>query len=117
MLHFTDIHPYILINCAILPILKWIPEIRHHCPNTPVVLVVTKLDTRPIEEYSRAKHDEFVMYQEGQNLANRVRAVSYKECSSKTQEGLNSVFEEAVKAVICPVYFRHPQKKKSCTLL
>merc|ERR1712232_144796 len=25
---------------------KWIPEIRHHCPNTPIVLIATKSDLR-----------------------------------------------------------------------
>lgn len=99
---------------------KWIPEIRHYCPDTPVVLVGTKLDIRE-EEYHRHKHlpknNEFVMCQEGQNLANRLRAVSYVECSSKTQEGLNKVFEEAVKAVICPTKYKPRPKKKSCIII
>ena len=32
-------------NCANLRE-KWIPEIRHHCPKTPFVLVGTKGDCR-----------------------------------------------------------------------
>ena len=25
---------------------KWAPEIRHYCPNTPIILVATKIDLR-----------------------------------------------------------------------
>ncbi|RDX98599.1 Rac-like GTP-binding protein RAC9, partial [Mucuna pruriens] len=41
---------------------KWIPELRHYAPNVPIVLVGTKLD-----------------------LKKMIGAVTYIECSSKTQ--------------------------------
>ena len=29
---------------------KWFPEIRHYCPNTPIILVATKTDLRGAEK-------------------------------------------------------------------
>ncbi|XP_063443750.1 ras-related C3 botulinum toxin substrate 2-like [Mytilus trossulus] len=98
---------------------KWIPEIRHHLTGVPIVLVGTKLDIRQDKELNKSKHSNKnnipVSFIEGQTLARKIDAVRYLECSAKTQEGLNLVFEVAIKAVICPS--THKQKNKMCILL
>ncbi|CAG2251220.1 RAC2 [Mytilus edulis] len=96
---------------------QWIPEVRHHCSRTPILLVGTKLDIR--QEPGNSSHIEKntrpISFSEGQSLAKRIDAVRYLECSAKTQEGLQSVFEEAAKAVLFPS--NHKPKRRSCILL
>ncbi|CAC5373612.1 RAC2 [Mytilus coruscus] len=98
---------------------RWIPEIRHHCPITPIVLVGTKLDIRQDEGPRKSKHidknSHLISFSEGQSLANKINAVQYLECSAKTQEGLQMVFEEAVKAVLFPS--ENKPKRRPCILL
>ncbi|GAB6020163.1 hypothetical protein CHUAL_002889 [Chamberlinius hualienensis] len=75
---------------------KWSPEIKHYCPNVPVVLVGTKIDLRTNGD------SKSVSTAEGKRLKNRIKAVKYVECSAVTKVGLNEVFEEAVRAVLKP---------------
>lgn len=42
------------------------------------------------------------MFQKGEELARKLGAKRYLECSALTQEGLARVFEEAVKVILFP---------------
>ena len=81
---------------------KWVPEVRHHCLNEPIVLVGTKLDlrndTETIEKL-REKGLKPITYAQGSELAKDIGAGLYLECSAMTQEGLKEVFDEAVRQV------------------
>lgn len=98
---------------------KWVPEVRHHCPSTPIILVGTKIDLRSdketIEKLSQ-KHKAPITEEEAKAKANEVGAVKYLECSAATQQGLVEVFHEAVRAVLSPKNTKKG-KKKQCTLL
>ncbi|CAD7088278.1 unnamed protein product [Hermetia illucens] len=72
---------------------KWIPEIKHYCPNTPYILVGTKTDLR-------RKYKMTIPKEEGINFAKAVKAFTYVECSAKSQEGLHEVFDEAISATV-----------------
>ncbi|KFA76641.1 hypothetical protein S40288_05964 [Stachybotrys chartarum IBT 40288] len=100
---------------------KWYPEINHHAPNIPIILVGTKLDLRDDSatlESLRQKRMEPVSYEQALTCSREIRAYKYLECSALTQRNLKSVFDEAIRAVLNP----RPQPNKSkpqkkCTIL
>ncbi len=55
-----------------------------------------------------------VLFQ-GLAMAKDVGAVKYLECSALTQKGLKTVFDEAIRAVLCPA--PKPKPKRKCSLL
>jgi len=84
---------------------KWYPEINEHAPDTPIILVGTKLDLRSKPEAIQSMKDnnqEPVTTKKGEELAKKIGAKRYLECSALTQEGLAKVFEEAVKVILFP---------------
>ncbi|KAG8565095.1 hypothetical protein GDO81_012710 [Engystomops pustulosus] len=96
---------------------KWYPEVRHHCPNTPIILVGTKLDLRDDKdtiERLRDKRLSPITYPQGLAMAREIGSVKYLECSALTQRGLKTVFDEAIRAVLCPPPVKRPGKK--CTV-
>uniref|UniRef100_A0A4W6DR11 Rho-related GTP-binding protein RhoG n=2 Tax=Percomorphaceae TaxID=1489872 RepID=A0A4W6DR11_LATCA len=97
---------------------KWYPEVRHHCPNTPIILVGTKLDLRDDKdtmEKLKEKKLSPITYPQGLAMAKEIGSVKYLECSALTQRGLKTVFDEAIRAVLCPPPVK--KKGKKCTLL
>jgi GTPase SAR1 family protein len=156
---------------------KWYPEIKHHAPGVPFILVGTKTDHRKDPEtvsalhrsrgstqsvsvvvcgsrmryaYSlcwchpsfllcwqrtcklgthstsvaagvqvrklQAKRENMITAEQGQALAGELGAYKYLECSALTQEGLKTVFDEAIRCVL--EHQNKPTKKKNkCILL
>ncbi len=52
---------------------------------------------------------------QGLSMAKDVGAVKYLECSALTQKGLKTVFDEAIRAVLCPA--PKPKQKRICKIL
>ncbi|KAK9450943.1 P-loop containing nucleoside triphosphate hydrolase protein [Limtongia smithiae] len=97
---------------------KWYPEISHHAPNTPIILVGTKLDLRENKETIdklRERRSAPITYAQGLQMAKDIHAIKYLECSALTQKGLKNVFDEAIRAVLTPKPVAKKQKK--CVIL
>lgn len=78
------------LNCkkTYLSLPQWVPEISHHCPRTPFLLVGTQVDLRDdsntVEKLAKNKQRP-ISPESGEKLARDLRAVKYVECSALTQ--------------------------------
>lgn len=67
---------------------QWVPEITHHCPKTPFLLVGTQIDLRDdpstIEKLAKNKQKP-ITPETAEKLARDLKAVKYVECSALTQ--------------------------------
>lgn len=96
---------------------KWVPEIRHHCPHTPLMLVGTKSDLRNDPDTVaklRERKQAPISNNEGNEMAEKIGAVRFMACSALTQDNMKQLFEEGVRAVIKP---KSSKKKRRCRLL
>jgi Ras-related C3 botulinum toxin substrate 1 len=106
---------------------RWYVEIKHHCPNVPIILVGTKIDLREdettLEELSKQEKKP-ITQAEAENMVKELGALKYLECSALTRVGLKTVFDEALTSVVC--YSRsnksaggkgQSKKKVNCALL
>merc|ERR1712051_438533 len=89
---------------------KWTPEVKHFCPNVPIILVGNKKDLRndpnTIKELAKVKPED------GRTMAEKINAFAYLECSAKSKEGVREVFETATRAALQV----KKKKKKPCVL-
>ncbi|SCU81667.1 LADA_0C00364g1_1 [Lachancea dasiensis] len=96
---------------------KWFPEVHHHCPGVPCLIVGTQVDLRDdkviIEKLQRQRLRP-ILPDQGERLARELRAIKYVECSALTQRGLKNVFDEAIVAALEPPVIK---KSKKCTIL
>jgi len=97
---------------------KWYPELFHHCPTTPVILVGTKLDLRD----EASKPHNVVTYEQGLDMMKEFGLAKYMECSALTGVGLKTVFDEAIRVglnKLTPPAKKDRKKKKfgTCVLI
>lgn len=86
---------------------KWFPEVHHHCPGVPCLIVGTQVDLRDDpsvrEKLSKQKMAP-VRKEDGERMAKDLGAVKYVECSALTQYKLKDVFDEVSLSYMCPVH-------------
>lgn len=76
---------------------KWFPEVHHHCPGVPCLIVGTQTDLRDdpqVRDKLAKQRMQPVKKEDGERMAKDLGAVKYVECSALTQYKLKDVFDE-----------------------
>ena len=94
---------------------KWHPEVRHHCPNTPIILVGTKTDLRLSKLKAGGSSAGLVKSETGSSMARAIMASKFMECSAEDTESIKRLFDEAVRAVLYPP--KPKKKRRLCMIL
>lgn len=81
---------------------KWYPELKHHCPKVPILLIATKCDLRGTDQ-------DYITPKMGRKMRNRIKAYKYMECSAQNNQGLDEIIEMAVRCAT-----RKHSHKKCC---
>jgi small GTP-binding protein len=82
---------------------KWFPEVHHHCPGVPCLIVGTQVDLREdtsVKDKLAKQRMAPVKREDGEKMARELGAVKYVECSALTQYKLKDVFDEVRPATI-----------------
>eukprot|EP00005_Dracoamoeba_jomungandri_P003502 CAMPEP_0174258056 /NCGR_PEP_ID=MMETSP0439-20130205/7123_1 /TAXON_ID=0 /ORGANISM="Stereomyxa ramosa, Strain Chinc5" /LENGTH=191 /DNA_ID=CAMNT_0015341411 /DNA_START=56 /DNA_END=627 /DNA_ORIENTATION=- len=89
---------------------KWVPEVTHHVPGVPLVLVATKIDLRNDVETNKQLSEKNlapVCYAQGKDMAEKIGA-TYVETSALTQEGLKNAFDVAIRLCLgCSLHHKN----------
>jgi len=97
---------------------KWLPEVHHHCPSVPCLIVGTQSDLREDQAYVEKlfkNKQKPIQTAQGEKMALDLNAVTYVECSALRQKGLKNVFDEAILAALDPPNTK--KGRKGCVLL
>ncbi|KAH8588623.1 small GTPase superfamily [Bisporella sp. PMI_857] len=87
---------------------KWVGEIAENCQGVKLVLVALKCDLREQgedgeaegAEGARKEKKDMIDYDKGLEVARRINALRYLECSAMRNRGVNEAFTEAARVAL-----------------
>ncbi len=86
---------------------KWVGEIAENCQGVKLVLVALKCDLREQngdedgeEGGQHREKKEMITYNQGLEVARRINALRYLECSAMRNRGVNEAFTEAARVAL-----------------
>lgn len=100
---------------------KWVGEITEHCPSVKVVLIALKCDLREAQDEDAAGGDNppastkpTIGYEQGLEVARRINAMRYLECSAMRNRGVNEAFTEAARVAMS---VKKDKEDKKCIVM
>ena len=110
---------------------KWVPELRHFSPATPILLVGTKSDLREdsaLRQYFREMNIRPISSEQGADLTRSLReagVIDIRECSALTMDGVKLLFDATARLALkqTPIKLvnqkanKNQATKKACNLL
>lgn len=85
---------------------KWVGEIADNCQGVKLVLVALKCDLReqdneePTADGQPKEKKDLITYNQGLEVARRINALRYLECSAMKNRGVNEAFTEAARVAL-----------------
>ena len=96
---------------------KWLPEVRHHCPNTPVVLIGTKYDLTTDRDMLRNLQQKGysgpISFEEGEKCARENGCLTFIETSALTGENVSDLPQIIAKLCVVAAESKIVKKKKT----
>ncbi|PNY23758.1 Uncharacterized protein TCAP_06293, partial [Tolypocladium capitatum] len=107
---------------------KWVGEIADNCPGVKLVLVALKCDLREQADEDEAEDDAAaageageqrekgptISYDQGLEVARRIGASRYLECSAMKNRGVNEAFTEAARVALS---VKKERDENRCTVM
>ncbi|KAF4510983.1 hypothetical protein G6O67_002825 [Ophiocordyceps sinensis] len=100
---------------------KWVGEIADNCPGVKLVLVALKCDLREQGDEDEAgaegggrEKGPLINYDDGLEVARRIGATRYLECSAMRNRGVNEAFTEAARVALG---VKKERDENKCTLM
>lgn len=102
---------------------KWVGEIADNCPGVKLVLVALKCDLREASDEDEDVANEngnprekkpMINYDQGLEVARRINALRYLECSAMRNRGVNEAFTEAARVALS---VRKEREESKCSVM
>ncbi|KAI9796060.1 MAG: Rho GTPase [Candelina submexicana] len=104
---------------------KWVGEIAENCQGVKLVLVALKCDLRSERtgdegELGAGAHREekdLIDYKQGLEVARRIQALRYLECSAMKNRGVKEAFTEAARVALSVKSTNATKKDSKCVVM